>query len=50
LFDDLDVNSGKLGNTVEKRNQKLVKLLEAIGDLRLGNYYDNTIDAFWRRL
>ena len=46
LFDDLDVNSNKLGPTVEKRNQKLVKLLDAIGDLRLGNYYDNTIDAF----
>lgn len=46
LFDDLDVNSNKLGSTVEKRNQKLVKLLEAIGDLRLGNYSDNTIDAF----
>ncbi len=46
LFDDLDVNSNRLGNTVEKRNRKLVKLLEAIGDLRLGNYYDNTIDAF----
>ncbi|MBN1365937.1 MAG: type I restriction-modification system subunit M [Syntrophaceae bacterium] len=46
LFDDLDVNSNKLGNTVEKRNQKLVKLLDAIGDLGLGNYYDNTIDAF----
>jgi len=46
LFDDLDVNSNKLGSTVEKRNQKLVKLLEAIGDLKLGNYYDNTIDAF----
>lgn len=46
LFDDLDVNSNKLGNTVERRNQKLVKLLEAIGDLRLGNYHENTIDAF----
>ncbi len=46
LFDDLDVNSNKLGNTVEKRNQTLVKLLEAIGNLRLGNYSDNTIDAF----
>ncbi len=46
LFDDLDVNSNKLGNTVEKRNQKLTKLLEAIGDLGLGNYSDNTIDAF----
>lgn len=46
LFDDLDVNSNKLGNTVEKRNQKLTKLFESIGDLRLGNYSDNTIDAF----
>ncbi|MBU0546290.1 type I restriction-modification system subunit M [Patescibacteria group bacterium] len=46
LFDDLDVNSNKLGGTVEKRNQKLAKLLESIGELRLGNYYDNTIDAF----
>lgn len=46
LFDDLDVNSNKLGGTVEQRNKKLAKLLEAIGDLQLGNYYDNTIDAF----
>jgi len=46
LFDDLDVNSPKLGNTVEKRNNKLVKLLDAIGDLKLGHYSDNTIDAF----
>lgn len=46
LFDDIDVNSNKLGNTVEKRNQKLVKLMDAVGDLGLGNYTDNTIDAF----
>jgi len=46
LFDDLDVNSNKLGSTVEKRNQKLTKLFESIGELRLGNYSDNTIDAF----
>lgn len=46
LFDDLDVNSNKLGGNVESRNKKLVKLLEAIGDLRLGDYADNTIDAF----
>ncbi len=46
LFDDLDVNSSKLGNTVERRNQKLVKLLEAIGGLKLGTYTDHTIDAF----
>lgn len=46
LFDDLDVNSNKLGPTVAKRNENLVKLLDAIGDLKLGNYADNTIDAF----
>jgi type I restriction enzyme M protein len=46
LFDDIDVNSNKLGATVERRNQRLAKLLDAIGDLRLGNYADNTIDAF----
>lgn len=46
LFDDLDVNSSKLGNTVAKRNEKLAKLLEAIGDLPLGNWDDNTIDLF----
>jgi len=46
LFDDLDVNSNKLGGSVEKRNQNLVKLLEAIGGLKLGDFADNTIDAF----
>ncbi|WP_040509239.1 type I restriction-modification system subunit M [Gordonia soli] len=46
LFDDLDVNSSKLGNTVAKRNEKLVKLLNAIGDLPLGNFEDNSIDLF----
>lgn len=46
LFSDLDVNSSKLGNTVAQRNNQLVKLLDRIGDLNLGNYQDNTIDAF----
>ncbi len=46
LFDDIDVNSNKLGATVAKRNEKLVKLLDGIGDMKLGNYQDNTIDAF----
>lgn len=49
LFDDLDVNSGKLGPTVAKRNEKLVKLLDAIGDLPLSNgggFSHNTIDLF----
>lgn len=46
LFDDLDVNSNKLGPTVSKRNERLVKLLDAVGELTLGKYEDNTIDAF----
>ena len=46
LFDDLDVNSNKLGPTVPKRNERLAKLMNAIGDLGLGNYGDNTIDLF----
>lgn len=46
LFDDLDVNSSKLGHSVAKRNEKLVKLLNAIGDLPLGSLEDNSIDLF----
>ena len=46
LFDDLDVNSNKLGPTVIKRNERLVKLMDSIGDLALGDFADNTIDAF----
>ncbi|KJL42016.1 Type I restriction enzyme EcoKI M protein [Microbacterium ginsengisoli] len=46
LFDDLDVNSAKLGSNVARRNEKLVKLLDAIGDLPLGNFEDNSIDLF----
>ncbi len=46
LFDDLDVNNNKLGATVVKRNEKLVRLLNAIGDLPIGNYDDNSIDLF----
>lgn len=46
LFDDLDVNSSKLGPTVAKRNEKMVKLLDAIGDLPLGSFSNNTIDLF----
>lgn len=46
LFDDLDVNSAKLGNTVARRNEKLVKLLDAMGDLNLGDFDGHTIDTF----
>ena len=46
LFEDIDVNSNKLGATVVKRNEKLVKILEGIAGINLGNYQDNKIDAF----
>ncbi|EKY28113.1 type I restriction-modification system subunit M [Clostridium celatum] len=46
LFDDIDVNSNKLGATVAKRNENLVKLINGIADMKLGDYQDNTIDAF----
>lgn len=46
LFDDFDVKGNKLGNTVHEKNEKLIKMLDSIGDLKLGNYLDNTIDAF----
>ena len=46
LFDDIDVNSNKLGATVAKRNANLVKLIEGIANMRLGNYKENSIDAF----
>jgi len=46
LFDDFDVNSKKLGASAKDRNKRLADLLESIGGLKLGNYTDNTIDAF----
>lgn len=46
LFDDIDVNSNKLGATVAKRNDLLVKILEAIGDLKLASYQDSRNDTF----
>jgi type I restriction enzyme M protein len=51
LFDDIDVNSNKLGGTVAKRNEKLVKLLGGVADMKLSgsetaDYKENTIDVF----
>ena len=46
LFDDMDVNSNRLGSTVEQRNKKLTELLEAIWNLKLGTYKDHNIDTF----
>ena len=46
LFDDVNTNSPRLGNSIAERNAKLVKLLDAIADLELGNYQDADIDTF----
>ena len=46
LFDDYDVNSNKLGATVAKRNEKLVKLLNGIANMNLGDVKKHDIDAF----
>ncbi|MFA6851430.1 MAG: type I restriction-modification system subunit M, partial [Selenomonadaceae bacterium] len=46
LFADMDVNSNKLGNSVAERNKKLAKLMGSITQMQLGDYRDNTIDAF----
>ncbi len=46
LFDDIDPNSNKLGGTVAKRNERLVKLMNGVSEMKLGDYRDNSIDAF----
>ena len=46
LFADIDVNSIKLGATVETRNKKLARLLQEVANLKLGNYQQNNIDVF----
>ena len=47
LFADIDVNSIKLGGTVEKRNEQLTKILNNIGNIDLkGEFGENQIDIF----
>lgn len=46
LFDDYDVNSNKLGSTVAKRNERLVKLLDGVAAMKLGSVKEHDIDAF----
>lgn len=46
LFDDIDVNSNKLGPTVVKRNKRLKKIITTIAGMNLGDYQNNSIDAF----
>ena len=46
LFEDLDVNSTKLGNTVQRRNERLCAILDAVAGMNLGRTQDHKIDAF----
>lgn len=47
LFDDINVNDKRLGNTVAKRNERIVKLLTGVASMEFGeNYQENAIDAF----
>ena len=46
LFSEFDVNSNKLGATVPKRNETIVKLLISVRDMDFGNYTDNAVDLF----
>lgn len=46
LFEDVDVSSTRLGNSVVQRNKKLFQLLETIGGLSLGSFEDSSIDMF----
>ncbi len=46
LFDDFDVNSNKLGSTVARRNERLVKLLNGVAAMNLGDVKHHDIDAF----
>ncbi len=46
LFDDVDVNSNKLGPTVMERNKRLISLMNGVGEMSLGGYQNNHIDAF----
>lgn len=46
LFQDIDINNIKLGNTVDDRNKKLLTILEKIGDLGIGDFNNNSFDMF----
>lgn len=46
LFADVDVNSPKLGRSTLERGKKLFKILDAVAGLNLGDFTDNSIDAF----
>ena len=47
LFKDMDVNNNKLADTVKKRNEQLLNVMDAVGGMQLGDVYgQNAIDTF----
>lgn len=46
LFNDFDLDSNKLGSSVEKRNERLAKLLNGIAGMELGDMSGHECDAF----
>lgn len=46
LFDDFQVNSNRLGETVPERNEKLYELIHEVHELPFGDFGDNAIDVF----
>ena len=47
LFTGMNFNSTQnLGATVDERNEKLTALLDGVAKMKLGDFKDNTIDAF----
>lgn len=46
LFEDVDTTSNRLGATVNERNDRLVKILKRIQELKFDKFEDNMIDAF----
>jgi len=46
LFADFDTTSSRLGNTVEAKNDRLVKVLKGVAGLNFGSFEDNQIDLF----
>ena len=46
LFSNFDIHSNKLGVTEDARNDKLKMLMKSISRVKIGDYRDNTIDAF----
>ncbi len=46
LFNDIDLNSPKLGKTVIDRNKRIKRVLDVINNLALGDIKDSSIDIF----